>query len=116
MAQGQATEAAASLQRYAACKPAKLHTHIVKTLSLKELMRCFELPRKMGQTELQVVEDEVDVDAVAKSQADLSVVPLVLRPGISSATLYDLSECMRYLYMYICVSQHHVYVHENMRV
>ena len=45
-----AVEVASSLQRYAALKPAKLQTHVVRSLSLRDLVSCFELPGKMGRS------------------------------------------------------------------
>ena len=45
-----AVEVASSLQRYAALKLAKLQTHVVRSLSLRDLVSCFELPGKMGRS------------------------------------------------------------------
>ena len=91
-------EVTKSLEQYASCKPAKLHTHVVRTLSLKELMKCFDLAMKMGRGELtgeegkekDVREGERDVSSETMGQDE--IVPLSLKKNTNESTLFDLSE------------------------
>ena len=88
LAERQASEMADSLQRYASCKPAKLHTHVMRTLTLKELMRCFDLATKVGRVELS---QEVGVtSSTAEPQQKMETVPLVLKRGLSNSAMFDL--------------------------
>ena len=94
-----AGEVAESLLRYAVCKPAKLHTHVLQRLSLKELMRCFELAAKMGSAELLSQEEgDVQSDNGADTRnecprkQELETVPLVLKKSTSESSKFDLGQ------------------------
>ena len=91
-----AIEVEGALRRYAACKPAKLHTHVVRSLSLKELMRCFDLVVKMRSVELSSPEEEgVPSDNGAETlQQELGTVPLVLVKGLSEPSKFDLGQLL----------------------
>ena len=94
-------EVTKSLEQYASCKPAKLHIHVVRTLSLKELMKCFDLAVKMGRGELtgeegkekDVREGERDVPSETMGPAcQDEIVPLSLKKNTNESTLFDLSQ------------------------
>ena len=96
-----ADEVARSLQSYAACKPAKLHTHVVRTLSLSDLLHCFDLPAKVGRGELHVSEVQEQEGVAGRDQEGVATeagheelsagrVLLVLKRGIDKQSLSDL--------------------------
>ena len=88
LAETPASEVADSLQRYVACKPPKLRTHVVQTLTLKELMRCFDLTTKTDNVELS--QGEEDVQTNTRPQLQFETVSLALKKGIGDSTLFDL--------------------------
>ena len=83
-----AEEISKSLQIYLSSKPAKLHTHVLRALSLKDLLRCFDLPGRVGRGELcEGVEG-----GMARGCGQDEVVRLTLKRGIGDTSLSDLSE------------------------
>ena len=84
-----ASEVSASLQRYTACKPAKLHAHVLHTLTLKELMQCFDLGTRIGRVELcEATEGSMAMSATPPQ--DIEAVSLVLKKDISDSALSDI--------------------------
>ena len=92
-----AGEVANSLQLYAACKPAKLQTHVVRSLSLRDLLCCFDLPGKTGRgVELCPSEEGGVVSregvAIESQGGEVGRVAVAVKKGISESSLSDLSE------------------------
>lgn len=90
LAERPASEVATSLQHYTACKPAKLHTHVLRTLTLKELMRTFDLGTNMGRAELCEATGGGGTDMSVSPPQDVGTVSLVLKKDISDSALFDI--------------------------
>lgn len=105
MAESPAKEAAMALQLCMSGTQSKPRKHVVKELSLKELVQCFNLPRKVGSVELASESSEA-----GSSLKEPAVVPMELKTNINESIRYDLGQpkwmpiCHRlviqYIYMY----------------
>ena len=87
MAESPAREAATALQLCMSCAQSKPRKQVVKELSLKELLQCFNLPRKVGSAEVASGPGEA-----GGSLREPAVVPVELKTSISESTRYDLGQ------------------------
>ena len=101
LAEEAAVEVASSLQSYSACKPAKLRTHIVRSLSLRDFVRCFDLPGKTMSRSVELCTSgeggvisggEVGVVSAESRSEEMETVTVTLKKSISESSLSDLSE------------------------